>query len=213
MRQLCIVLIVFSILIACNNSDIKTTTSSETEQQFDPAKSSRPILIEELKRLREIIASNNKERIAGIFGFPLPDTSFSVYIEDNTFSSQFESNGNKITKSMFLHYFKEISESIWLDQLNNLFQHIHIDSLLYKDTLEHAAYLKTEPCFYSYKIEVIKDSVVLKMDINANQNYKSKYSSDNHVPENSSEVCEHSFWWNFSFDGKKLHFKNIAGAD
>jgi hypothetical protein len=170
-------------------------------------------LIEELKRLRQIIASKNKERIADIFEFPLPDSSFSIFIDDSTFNEQYKSNGNKTTKSMFLHSFKEISESIWLDQLNNLFQHINIDSLSYKDTLEHEAYVETEPCFYSYTIEVVKDSVILRMDMRSNQNYESKKPSDDEIPENSSEICEHSFWWNFRFDGKKLRFENIAGAD
>jgi hypothetical protein len=114
---------------------------------------------------------------------------------------------------MFLQYFKEISSSILIDQVSNLFQHIKVDSLLYKDTLEYSAYIKTEPCYYSYEIEVIKNSVTLRMDMNSNKNYKTKKNSEDDIPENSSEFCEHNFWWIFKFDGKKLHLETISGAD
>jgi len=213
MRQTFILLAVLVTLIACNNSDTtKTTSNTQTGQQTDTAKSARHLLIEDLKRLRQIIASNDKEIIADIFEFPLSETSFSIYIDDSTFNEQFTSNGNKTTKAMFLNHFKEISENIWLDQLNNLFLHLNMDSLLFKDALEHEAYIKTEPCFYSYQIEVSKDSVTLRMNMNSNKNYKTKKLSKDDIPENSSEICEHNFWWVFKFDGKKLHFQNISGA-
>lgn len=64
----------------------------------------------------------------------------------------------------------------------------------------------------SYRIEIIKDSVVLRMDMYSNKSYVTKNLSQEDIPENSSEFCEHSFWWNFYFDGTKLHLKNIEGA-
>jgi len=205
-------------LVACNNSDTTKATNNTqaTEQISDTTetnKSERQILIEELKKLQQTIASNDKEKISDIFQFPLSDTAFSIYIDDSTYYQQFKANGNKTTKSMFLQYFKEISASILVDQVNNLFKHINVDSLLHKDTLEHDAYIKAEPCYYSYEIEVIKDSVTLRMDMNSNKGYKSKKLSEDDIPENSSEICEHAFWWIFKFDGEKLHLKNISGAD
>lgn len=213
MRQTLIILTSALTLIACNNSDTtKTSIDTQSEQQIDTAKSSRQILIEELKRLRQIVASNDKTKIADIFPFPLSDTAFSIYIDDSTYYEQFKSNGNKTTKTMFLQYFKEISASILIDQVSNLFQHINPDSLLRKDTLKYDAYIKTEPCYYSYKIEVSKDDVMLRMDMNSNRNYKSKKNSEDDLPENSSEICEHNFWWVFKFDGQKLLLTNISGA-
>jgi hypothetical protein len=203
-------------LVACNNSDTTEVKSGQVEEQGTETaknKSDRKILIEELTRLQQIIASKDKEKIAGIFEFPLSDTSFGIYIDDSTYYEQLKSNGNHTTKAMFLQYFKEISTSIWLDQVNNLFQHVNIDSLLHKNTLKHDAYIKTEPCFYSYKILVDKDRVTLRMDMNSNQNYKSKKASEDDIPENSSEICEHNFWWVFKFDGRKLHLVKISGAD
>jgi hypothetical protein len=188
-------------------------TEQKISDTTETNKSERQILIEELKKLRQTIASNDKEKIADIFPFPLSDTAFSIYIDDSTYYQQFKANGNKTTKTMFLQYFKEISSSILIGEVNNLFQHIKVDSLLHKDTLEYDAYIKTEPCYYSYDIEVSKNSVTLRMDMNSNKNYKSKKNSEDDIPENSSEICEHNFWWIFKFDGKKLHLESISGAD
>jgi len=217
MRQTFIILTVIVMLVACNNSDTTKTKSNTqvAEQHTDTTqiKSERQILIEELKNLRQIVASNDKEKIASIFQFPLSDSAFSIYIDDTTYYEQFKANGNKTTKAMFMQYFKEISASILVDQVNNLFSDINVDSLLHKDTLEYDAYIKTEPCYYSYDIEVIKDSVTLSMNMKSNINYKSKKKSEDDMPENSGEICEHAFWWVFRFDRKKLHLTGMSGAD
>ncbi len=78
---------------------------------------------------------------------------------------------------------------------------------------EDDTYIESEPDYYSYRIEVMKDSVTLSMNMNSNSNYKSKKTSEDDAPENSSEFCDHDFWWVFKFDGKKLHLENISGAD
>ena len=213
MSKTVIILTIFVVLVSCNNSE-KTKNTSETrvlKQLIDTNK--RKTLIVELKKLGQNITSNDKEKIADIFEFPLSDESFSIYIDDKSYNEQFKSNGNKTTRAMFLQHYNEISESIWLDQLNNLFRNITIDSLLNKDTLEYNALIKNEPCFYSYQIEIIKDSVTLRMNMNSNRNYQTKIHSEEDIPENSSEICEHIFWWIFKFDKNKLHLKSISGAD
>lgn len=203
----------FVILVSCNNSEKTKITSDKqvSEQISDTTK--RQKLIVELQKLRQTITSNEKEKIADIFEFPLSDESFSIYIDDKSFNEQFKSNGNRTTRVMFLQHYEAISESIWLGQLKNLFHNIDIESLDHKDTLEYEAYIKTEPCFYSYKIELNKDIVTLRMNMNSNRNYKSKTLSEDDIPENSSEICEHNFWWIFKFDGNKLHLESISGAD
>jgi hypothetical protein len=213
MRQTLLFLTIIVTIIACNSSDKTNVTSDTVAYQVDTAKSTRHILIEELKKLRQIIVSNDKEKIAGLFTFPLSDTSFSIYVDDSTFNEQFKANGGKTTKQMFLNHFKQISESIWIDPLITLLNRIPLDSVMQKDRLERDGYNKKEPCYYSYKLEIIKDSIVLRMDMNSNRTYESKKTSEDDIPENSSEICEHSFWWNFYFDGRKLYFKSIGGAD
>jgi hypothetical protein len=204
MRGTIILLTTFVIFVSCNNSQ-KTKFTSETTK--------RQILIEQLKKLKLTIASNDKETIADIFEFPLSGELFSIYVDDKSFNQQFKSNGNRTTRAMFLQHYNTISESIWLDQLKALFQNLTIDSLVHKDTLEYEAYIKTEPCFYSYQIELEKDIVTLRMNMNSNRNYQSKTFSEDDILANASETCEHSFWWIFKFDGKKLHLESISGAD
>ncbi len=212
MRQLLLYLTILITIVACNTSDNRNIKVENDPQLKVIPKNSRNILIEELKKLREIIVSTNKEKISEIFTFPISDKSLNIFLEDSIFNEQLKANDNKITKQMFLSHYKQISENIWLDQLTNLLQRIPIDSLLYKDTLELDGYNKKEPCYMSYRIEIIKDSVVLRMDMYSNKSYVTKNLSQEDIPENSSEFCEHSFWWNFYFDGTKLHLKNIEGA-
>jgi hypothetical protein len=216
MKQIIFVLTALITLIACNNRNDTKVKGRQTEQAIDSAKNKldRNVLIEELKKLRRIIASNNKEKIAGIFEFPIVDTIFGGYVDDTTYYKQFKLNGDRTTKTMFLQHFKEISISMEFDQVNNLFKKIkNVDKLLHKDTLEEDTYIKSEPCFYSYSIEVDRNMVALRMDMQSNSDYKSKKASEDGIPENSSEFCEHTFWWKFKFDGKKLHVVNISGAD
>lgn len=216
MRLTLIFLIAFILLISCNSSDI-TKVASDTEtvnQQSDTTsnKSERQLLIEELKRLKAVFAFNDKEKIAGIFQFPISDTTVGIYIDDSTFNAQLEKNGGKTTRTMFIRHFTDISESLQIAQINELFKKIDIDRLLQKDTLQNEAIIKTEPCYHYYDVSVDRDLVTLTVGTNSNKDYKSKSVSEDEIPENSSELCEHVLWWVFRFDGKKLHFKNISGA-
>lgn len=204
-------------LISCYNSNNVDVSSAEQlakhETKTDSNNANRKMLISELKRLHYAISTNDKEKIADIFEFPLSRKSFSFYVDDKSFYEQFKSNGNKITRAMFLEHYNAISESIWLEQLKNLFQFIAIDSVEQKETIEYEDYIETEPCFYSYQIELNKDIVTLRMKMKSNKNYQSKILSENNLPENSSEICEHDLWWIFRFDGKQLHLESISGAD
>jgi len=216
MKKALIILTTLLVLVSCDNSNrSKTLSDTRTDKQITDSsknKSERKNLILEVKKLRQKIASKDKEKIAAIFEFPLSGESFSIYTHNKFYNQQFETNGNKITRTMFLQHYKEISESIWLEQLNNLFHNINIDSLLYKDTLEYEAYIITDPCFFSYQIELTNESITFRMNMNSNVNYKSKTLSEDDIPENSSEICEHSFWWIFKINENKLHLESISGA-
>lgn len=96
----------------------------------------------------------------------------------------------------------------------NFFQNINLEDLLNKVSLEYEAYFKDKPCFYSYQIEVLeKNNVMLKMNMNSNREYINENLSEEDMPENSSEICEHSFWWILKFDGKEISVIEISGAD
>ncbi len=213
MKKTVILLTLFLILFSCNNSEKKEKISDQNVSEKISDNIKRQKLILELKELKKTITSNDKEKIAEIFEFPLSEELFSIYVDDNSFNEQFKLNGNKTTRTMFLKHYQAISESIWIDNLKNLFHKIDIDRLEQKDILENESYIKSEPCFYSYQIEVINDIITLRMNMNSNSNYQSKTISEENIPENSSEICEHNFWWIFKFDGEKLHLESISGAD
>lgn len=175
--------------------------------------SERQVLIDELKQLKNTLASNDKNKIAEIFMFPISDSIFQIFTADKGFYEKYKKNGKKITKSMFLEYFDIIYSENRINQMNVLFQKINIDSLLHKDFIESNTYNILEPCYYYYKIEIIKRTVTLTMNMNSNANYKSKKDPNKEMLENDSAVCEHDFWWTFKFDGSKLIIESITGAD
>jgi hypothetical protein len=207
MRLTLIILTTLVLLLSCNSSDTNKVSSDTTAKKLH-----RQLLIEELERLKTIIASKDKEKIADIFQFPLSDTTVGIYIDDSTFNAELKESSNNTTRAMFIRFFPQISESLQIDELNQLFKNLKLDNLLYQDTLGHEAYIKTEPCYHSYNIEIEKDLVKLTVGTNANRDYKSKSASEDESPENSSEMCEHVLWWVFRFDGRKLHFEKISGA-
>lgn len=215
MRQTLILLASFVSLLSCNSGNkAKVLSDSTTKQQssFKTSKTERQILVEELKQLQEVLVSNDKEKIAGIFSFPISKDSFDIYIEDSAFNEQLEKNDNKITRAMFIHFFTDISEGLQVDQLNMLFKKLNIDDLLHKDTLKYESVIEAEPCYPFYEVMVEKDLLTLTIGSNSNDDYKSKSVSEDEIPENDSSICEHTLWWIFTFDGKQLHFKEIAGA-
>lgn len=216
MRQTLFFLTLFGLLSSCNQSDTKkiATDTSTLTQQSDTAtsKTERQILIEELKRLKTVFASNDKVKIVDIFSFPLSNETVGIYIDDSTFNAQYEKNGNKATRPMFIRFYRDISQSLQIDQINQLFKKLNLDNLLHKDTLEHEAIIKVEPCYHFYGVKIENDLVTLTVGTNSNKNYKTKNVSEDEIPENDSSICEHVLWWVFRFDGKRLHFNEISGA-
>lgn len=202
-------------IFSCKNSDTSKVLSDTTaKQQTDTTetKSERQILIEELKRLQGVFASNDKEKIADLFKFPISNETVGIYIDDSTFNAQLDKNGNKVSRAMFIRFYRDISEGLQIDQVNQLFRRLNIDNLLQRDTLNHEAIIKSEPCFHYYGVTVENNLVTLTLGLNSNRDYVSKNVSEEEVPENDSSVCEHVLWWTFTFDRKRLQFKEITGA-
>jgi hypothetical protein len=216
MRLTLIFLTALVLLLSCSNADTTNfasdTASINQKSKTTASKSERQILIDELKRLKSVFASNDKKKIADIFTFPFSNETVGIYIDDSTFNGQLEKNGNKVTRAMFLRFYRDFSESLQVEQINQLFKKLNGQNLINKDTLEHEAIIKTEPCYHFHGVSVEKDVVTLTVGTNSNKDYKSNSISEDEIPENDSSICEHVLWWVFRFDGRKLHFKNISGA-
>jgi hypothetical protein len=85
------------ILISCNISE-STKAASDTltagQQSGTVAKKlERQPLIEELKQLKAVLSSRDKEKIADLFEFPIPDRVISFYLDDSTLNAQLHKNG------------------------------------------------------------------------------------------------------------------------
>lgn len=216
MRSKLVFITLHVLLVSCSSGDTTTRASRAptitTQQDRFTNHPERQQRVDALRRLQAVFASGDKEKIADIFQFPLPDTTVDIYIDDSSFSAQLEQNGGKITRAMFVRYFPKISESLQIDQINRLFQSININNLMHKDRLEQAFIIKAEPCYQFYGVDVEKDFVTLRVGTNSNKDYKSQPASDGDLPENDSSICEHVLWWVFQFDGEKLHFRYISGA-
>lgn len=102
MKNVFIVFVVVILLASCRNSDKTEGNTHSTEKS---KKSERQILIEELKKFQQIIASNDKEKIGNIFDFPLSSSSFSIFVDDEAYYKQLKSNQDEVTKEMFLQYY------------------------------------------------------------------------------------------------------------
>lgn len=206
--RLIIILTVLGLLNSCNNGEINRVSGIEISSATAD-KPDRRILIEELKRLQSAFATNDKEKIAGIFHFPVVDTAIGIHTTDSSFSAELERNGGMITRAMFIRHYSEISESLQIDQVKELFKNINVDHLLQKDTLEYSVLIKTEPCYYYYSVNVEENMVTLTLGMDENKDYNGKSLAED---EDLSVLCEHVFWWVFRFDGKRLHFNHVTGA-
>lgn len=202
---------VFVILPACNNNDSSHISDDTTlaKPQVDTLKkgTERKVLIEQLQQLQAILASGNKEKIADIFTFPLADTTVGIFIDNDTFNEEWKKNGGKTTRTMFLRFFPHIAESLWLEEINNLFKYSKLENLLYKDTLRKEVLNKKNPCSRFYDTTIEGDRVTFSVGTDVNESYNSTSGQ-----ENSSEYCEFVMWWVFRFDGKKLNLEKIHGA-
>ena len=172
----------------------------------------RQLIINELKRLQLVFASRQKEKIADVFTFPIPYGTMGIYIDNDKFNKQLQKNDSSITRKMFIEFYKEISESIQIDQINRLFVHLPVEGLANSVSLEHEDLVKSEPCYRFYKLSIENNLITLTMGSNSNSQYKAKLIEEEGIMENDSSICEHALWWIFEFDGKQLHLKEIMGA-
>lgn len=168
-------------------------------------------MIQELKRIKAAFASRDKERIADIFPFPIPDSVMGTIEYDSTALKEFNEKGGRTTREMFIKYFDENYKYLQMEQINELFKYLDIDKLNHADTLTHEVRSKKEPCYKYYEIHVSEDAVTFIFGTNGNSEYvdPEKKSNDD---ETIGDECEFASFWTFKFDGKKLHFDHQTSA-
>lgn len=199
----------FGMLLSCNDGN-KAKPDTAIQKEEVAGDTDRKLIVEELAKLKAVFASGDKEKIAGVFNFPLSD-SIQIYTESEAYQKELKQNGGKVTKDLFLKNFQEIANDIQVEQINELFKHINTAGLLKQDKLHYENIVAAEPCYNFYSIEIKNNRVTLSVGSGSNQNYKSKATGDE-VPENSSEFCESVLWWVFKFEDGRLELVNINGA-
>lgn len=220
-----IALIVFGVFLsACNGATtngqdsnvvvVDSISINGQTQSVDTVSDSneRQLIIKELKRLQLVFASRQKEKIADVFTFPIPYGTMGIFIDNDKFNKQLQKNDSSITRKMFIEFYKEISESVQIDQVNKLFAHLPVEGLANSVSLEHQDLVKSEPCYRFYKLSIENNLITLTMGSNSNSQFKAKLIEEEGIMENDSSICEHVLWWIFEFDGKQLHLKEILGA-
>lgn len=221
MRLMALSISAIVILCSCNNgsstkeiSDTTTTTTTATPSRSEPVapKVDRQTLIAEIRGLKEVFASKDKDKIAELFQFPIADT-IGIPVWEDSYFKEYKANGDKTTRDMFNRYFPQIAETTLIDDINFLFKHIQHDSLQKTDTLETDSYQKTQPCFRSYQVTIENETVTLRIDMQSNREWVDPNPKEDEVADNFSEICEHSLWWIFKYDGKKLNLFQISGLD
>lgn len=205
-----LILIVFTLvtLTFSRNTGKLSDISHQTLTALE--KADRHAIIKELKRLKALVESEDKEKISGLFEFPLPDSVCNPNVDSAAYYIQYEKNGNKMSKAMFLKYYKDISNDLRISGLKNLFKHINLNDLLQKDTVQFENVILTQPCYRIYAVGIKDDKVTLDVGSSWNENFKDVSNTAGVEGKYYNELCAHMTWWKFKFDGKKLHLINIG---
>lgn len=165
----------------------------------------RKLIIQELKRFQGILSSNDKVKISAIFGLPVSSDLMNFYIDSKRFDQQLEASNHRVTQNMFIEFYDEISESIYLPGIRQFFNKSNFDALQNKNELRYNAIERSEPCYYFYTIKIEGRNVTITAGITVNTENNKKQVSGDKWPE----ICEHTLWWKFKLVGNKLCFEEI----
>ncbi|MEJ7913165.1 MAG: hypothetical protein WKF70_08425 [Chitinophagaceae bacterium] len=214
MRLTLILLTSLIVLHSCSDdvTDRIVDNSSIGVQKIEtPNKAKRRLIIQELKTLQAVFSSQDKERIADVFLFPLAATKLEVLIDDSSYSRQLEKNGNKIPRSIFIDFYSQLHANLQLPEINEIFRFIDPQGLLQKDTVKIDLPAQNEPCYKYYSINIEEDVATLAFGNNSNRDYKStKVTTD--LGEDPDEYCEYASFRVFQFKNKKLLFVKHSAA-
>lgn len=211
MKYVLFLLIVAGSLVSCSNANNEKTADGADSAQPEstaPA-SSRAALLTALKDLHTTLATNDKNKIAELFTFPLTDSIMPIFLDDSVFSKKYVAAGDQLTKQLFFEYYDTIVKFTDLDHIGELFKYLPVESLGNSDEMEKNIGAKTEPCLRQYRIEVEGDRVRLITGTLENADYKAQKLS---ASEDTSAGCEYSAVWMFRLEGNKLKFERYAAA-
>jgi len=167
-------------------------------------------LVTQLRIIGQWLNSGDKQQIAQIFPFPVPDELLTYFGNDTAFNAARARDSNATTAATFQQYFKEISHELGFKEFARVFQRMQVNRLLYQDSIEYDAIKKKELCYSFYMIRIEEDSLVqITYGINSRKDYDGPETKD---PDFDISMCEHDTFWEFVFDGQRLRFIRNSAA-
>jgi hypothetical protein len=203
MRSIFAALAVLALLISCSNANNdKKAEDGDSAQNAGATHSEPRTIINAIAGLRTILESKNKQEIAGLIDFPVPDTVLEVHLDDSAFQESYRAAGDKLTRAMFLDNFDKIARYTYLDKITDIFQYIPFDSLRYTNELEKRFADEKMPCSPYYSISREENLVTLFYGTHANSDYVKR--GDPAETTMGEAGCEYGVFWVFKFDGNRL---------
>jgi hypothetical protein len=197
-----------TIALSCKNTPHDQPGLSTVHNDSGQARKQQ--LVQEVNKLKIILASGDSNKIADLFPFPLADSVMPVYTDDSAYNRDYKKNGDRVTRDMFLKYYPIISQRLQVDKMNELFKYIKTELLLRNYKLGYDIKTKKEPCYPYYNIEVDSSNMVtFTTGTNSNPDYKGSTAA---ADEDVSDGCEYAVFWTFMFDGRKLVFVRETAA-
>lgn len=213
-------LLVSVLFIACKQQEHKgtaergalTTATADTALPLLTPARERELIINGLRNMQSVFAAGDRQQIAHLFSFPMPAADLPVFPEDPDFRRSLEQQKGMITESLFLKSYDAFARGLAFDQMNELFNHLDTDSLLYTHVLAKTIIRADEPCKRSYQIEIEGAIVRLLTSKIPNEYYLPGPLQENKLPARSVELCGHAVYWKFRFDGRFLQLVRIIVA-
>ncbi len=198
---------------ACNQaSGIKNTVPTpgvSDQNSTNSGKDPRDLLIESIRKLGTEVSSGDKTRILSIFQFPQPDSVFSIYLEDASFSKEETGAEDQLTSEIASRHYKDLYRSLQIDQFARLFTELKIDSLHQKQQLHGERKIKGKPCLHFYEINIDSNRVSFVYGTNSNPDY---IPSPKEAESLIGDECESAIIWEFRWEGRRLIFISQTAA-
>jgi hypothetical protein len=174
-----------------------------------PTDPKRQVLMLELRRLKEVFQSGDKNQVADLFPFPAPDTVLSVYLDDSAFAERLQKNNDQLSRDIFLEFYPTLSQAMMVQEMDTLFRVLPLDSLSNRDILEQYFPVKGDPCVRYYRIAIEGDLVVIVTGVDSSKEYVNPETKQQEI---LSEECESAMVWVFRFDGRNLILKQHSSV-
>jgi hypothetical protein len=167
---------------------------------------SRGRLIEALKEVRRLIASNDSQQIALLFRFPIAASNIPLS-GDAGFEREKAKNGDQITRALFLSGYGLFKQELQFEEMDSAYRKLDIGKLLSADSVGFVDTAKNKVCVHGYSIQIREDSLVyFEAFGNPISGYTGGASED-------PQCEEYLLDWEYVFDGKRLYLRAHSEAD